>query len=110
MAKKLFGLSDDGGLVQKPPGGGVELPETAMTEPREAEQVETSCAPLESPVDSASDVGGSPVGTTPPATPIPTPNDSRLLQKIDASVDDQLSLAKLNFEILGKISDQLREQ
>jgi hypothetical protein len=113
MAKNLLGISDDGRLVQKLPGGGVELAETAMTEPREAKQVETaaepgeSCAPLEGPIDSASEVGVSPVGALLQATPIPTPNDSRLLQKIDASVEDQLSLAKLNFGILGKPQDLL---
>jgi molecular chaperone GrpE (heat shock protein) len=33
-----------------------------------------------------------------------------LLQKIDASVEDQLSLAKLSFGVLGKIFDRLIQQ
>jgi molecular chaperone GrpE (heat shock protein) len=87
-----------------------------MTGPHEAKQVDTgtepgeSCAPPEDPVKSAAEAGGPAGSAIPEATPIPTPNDSHLLQKIDASVEDQLSLAKLSFGILGRISDQLKQQ
>lgn len=86
-----------------------------MTEPYEAKQVDTgteageSCAPLERPTNSAAEAGGSAGGAVPEAIAVPAPNDSRLLQKIDASVEDQLSLAKLSLGILGKISDQMSQ-
>jgi GrpE len=78
-------------------------PVDAGIEPRKA------CDPQEGPIDSAVEFGGSP-GAQPEATPISALNDLRLLQKIGASVEDQLSLAKLSFGVLGKISDQLIQQ
>ena len=37
-------------------------------------------------------------------------NDALLLKKIGASVDEQLSLLKLSFGALGKLSDQVKQQ
>src|SRR5690242_14696922 len=80
-----------------------------MTESHEAKQVDRGAEPGESCVPlagAAAEAGGSTGDTIPEATPIPIPIVG-LLQKIDASVENQLSLAKLSFGILGKLSDQL---
>ncbi len=44
------------------------------------------------------------------SSPVPALNDELLLQKIGASVEDQTSLLKLSFGVLGKLSDQLKQQ
>ncbi|HEY6764912.1 MAG TPA: nucleotide exchange factor GrpE [Candidatus Sulfotelmatobacter sp.] len=46
----------------------------------------------------------------PVVLPSPTSDDSLLLQKIGTSVEDQMSLLKLSFGALGKLSDQLKQQ
>jgi len=81
-----------------------------MTESQEVKQADTGSQPGESGAIDSAAAGGSSGGAMPEAAALPTLNDSLLLQKIDASVEDQLSLLKLSLGTLGKISDQLKQQ
>jgi molecular chaperone GrpE (heat shock protein) len=86
-----------------------------MTEPNVAKNVEVGTEPGENPTARESHMKpAEPDGPTRTASAELTPgsilSDSRLLRKIDTSVEDQLSLAKLSYGILGKISDQLNRQ
>jgi molecular chaperone GrpE len=87
-----------------------------MTEQPETKHVSAdtgrgeSCVPLETPASSTAQGGSSANSPVRDGTHITGPNDSQLLQKIDASLEDQLTLAKLSFGILGKISDQMKQQ
>lgn len=86
-----------------------------MTEPNVAKKVEIGTEHGETPTARESHMNpAEPDGPTRPASAELTPSsvlsDSQLLRKIDTSVEDQLSLGKLNYGILGKISDQLNRQ